>query len=155
MKQIHYILAVLFFVGLFSFGAQGQACKSYHLKKCGGYGSPFKYSGQSKSAFMEKGQTSSFYLVTYEGFEYSITLCADKQLKDVFFRVRQDNPQKTILYDSSTDPEQFYVEKTKRLIVEITVPESDMSASEEKYEDHSGCVGVVVEYYKSPARGFQ
>ena len=161
MKQVYYILSLFIFSGLFSSGVLGQqACKDYHLKKCGGYGPPFKYSGQSKSALMEKGQTSSFYLVTYGGFEYTVTLCADKQLKGIFFRIREDNPKKTIFYDSSTDPEnmmqkQFAIEKSKRMIIEITVPESDVPAAEEKYEDRSGCVGVVIEYYNSPAKGFQ
>jgi len=160
MKRIFIFFSIISTGLLFSFNLQGQQiCKDYQLKKCGGYGPPFKYSGQSKNAMMEKGQTSSFYLVTYGGFEYSVTLCADKSLDGIFFRIREDNPQKTIMYDSSTDPEnmmtqQFQIDKSKRLIVEITVPESDKPATEEKYEDRSGCVGIVVEYNKAPAKGF-
>lgn len=146
---------------LLAYAALSQIkCDDYDKKKCEGYGPPFKYSGQSKSAVFEKGQTSSFYLVTYSGYEYCITVCSEKRLKDTFFKIKEDNVKKAVLYDSSIADDdilstQFYIKKSKRLIVEVTVPEGDLSAYEEKYKDRIGCVAVVVEYVRAPNKGFE
>ena len=141
-----------------SFISYGQNCDDYKWKKCDGYGPPYKYSGQSKSAFFEKGQKSNIHINVYGGFEYSIRICADKNLKGLYFRIREDDFTKKILYDSSTEnvdylEKQFYVENTKKLIIEVIAPESD-DPENEKYEDRTGCVGVLIEYYKAPRRGF-
>ncbi len=154
------LLRKLFIINLICvtfFMAQGQkSCYDYE-NKCDGYGPPFKYSGQSKSTVFKKGQTSSFYLVTYGGYEYSVSICQDRNLKGIFFKIREDNPQKTILYDSSVEEDdmlwkQFYVKKSKRLIIEVTVPESE--DENERYKKSVGCVAVVVEYLHSSDKGF-
>jgi hypothetical protein len=106
MKSI-ISFAILFFV---VFNAYSQGCKNYHLKTCEGCGDPFKYSGQSKSAMMEKGQTSTFHIVVYEGFEYCVQISAAKNLKGISFRILEDNPAKTVLYDSSVEGNS-YLEK--------------------------------------------
>lgn len=151
-------LILAFILSLVYIISSGQNCKDYKLEKCDGYGPPYKYSGQSKSAYFEKGQTSGFSINVYRGFEYSIRICPHKNLKDIYFRIREDNMNRKILYDSSTEDvdyldKHFYVENTKKLIIEIIVPESD-DPENEKYEDRTGCVGVLIEYYKAPRRGF-
>jgi len=133
-------------------------CKDY-VGTCNGFGSPYKYSGQSKSATMEKGQTSSFKLVTYSNYEYSVSLCSEKQLKGIYFKIYEDTPQKTLLYDGQSENDgmnwkQFFIEKSKMLIVEVTIPPSDKPVEEQEYDDTFGCVAVVIEYYKSSKRGF-
>ena len=151
-------LILAFIISIVYITTLGQSCKNYKWEKCDGYGPPYKYSGQSKSAYFEKGQKSSFSINVYGGFEYSIRICTDKNLKDIYFRLREDGVNKKIIYDSSTEnidylEIQFYVENTKKLILEVIAPESD-DPENEKYEDRTGCVGVLIEYYKAPRRGF-
>jgi hypothetical protein len=157
IKSILIIITILF-TSFLSF-AQPD-CDRFLKKKCSGYGDPFKFSGQTKSALFEKGQTSSFSLVTYAGYEYNVSLCSDKKLKGIFFKIRETNPEKTVLYDSSLDDEnylekQFYVKESKKLLVEVTVPEGELSAEDEEYEDRIGCVAVLIEYLKAPKKGFE
>ncbi|MCK4664591.1 MAG: hypothetical protein KAT68_17105 [Bacteroidales bacterium] len=155
-KLVLFLFILLLF---FIFPAKSQKCKDYKYKECRGYGPPYKYSQQSKSAYFEKGTKSDFYIVTYGGYEYNITICHERNLKGTYFRIRENNPTKTLLYDSSTGEEevldtQFYVEETKKLIIEVIVPEGDKSLDEESYKKRHGCVGVLIEYHRRPTKGF-
>ena len=149
------LFAVSFVFGIISFVSAQSGCKNMN-SKCDGYGEPYKYSGQSKSGTFELGQTSKFKMTTYGGFEYSVSLCAEKQLKGIFFRIKD---QGNILYDGQTEGDemnwkQFYVEDSKSLIIEVVVPEGDESKGEIDYDDTFGCVAVIIEYYKVGKKGF-
>lgn len=153
------MLAVLLLIAMVSFTQ--IKCKDYHLKKCEAYSDKmFKYSGQSRSAYFEAGQTSNFKLVCYKGMEYRVSICNDKNLKGLFFRIREDNADRNILYDSSTDEKEyleklFYVEKSKNLVIEVVVPESEVAKEEVAYENLFGCVGVLIEYSRRNDTGFE
>jgi hypothetical protein len=156
MKSI-ISFAILFFV---VFNAYSQGCKNYHLKTCEGCGDPFKYSGQSKSAMMEKGQTSTFHIVVYEGFEYCVQISAAKNLKGISFRILEDNPAKTVLYDSSVEGNSylekgFYATRSRKLLIEVSVPASNIDVTQESYDELHGCVGVLIEYNHPPKKGFE
>lgn len=151
-----FFLTILTSVSIFS----QPDCDRFLERKCSGYGDPFKYSGQTKSALFEKGQTSSFHLVVFEGYEYNVSICPHKDFEGVYFKIRENNPKKTVLYDSSLEGDgyldkQFYSKSAKKLIIEVTVPEGELSPDEEDYEDRIGCVAVLVEYLKSPTKGFE
>lgn len=156
------IIIFLSFIIVFSFNTiaySQKKCDDYVIRNCDSYGPPFKYSGQSKSAIFELGQKSLFSITVYKGFEYRISLCAEKNMKDVLFRIREDNTNKTILYDSSVDEEDFleklfYVKSTKNLLVEVYVPEGDIPIEEQTYKKRFGCVGVLIEYDKRKGTGF-
>ncbi|NOZ45844.1 MAG: hypothetical protein GXO79_03590 [Chlorobi bacterium] len=155
MNKFNLLLIFIFSISISSLFCQN--CEKT-LIKCDPYGEPFKYSEQSKSAFFEKGQKSSFYMSAFSGTEYSIRICASKTLENIYFRIRENNSTKDLLYDSSTEEvdyleKQFYVENTKKLIIEVIVPES-MDPEQEKYKDRTGCVGVLIEYHKAPKKGF-
>lgn len=152
------ILTLLTVIGSLQISAQSK-CKEYHLKKCGGYGPPYKYSGQSRSASFELGEQSSFKMSAFSGFEYCVTLCASKQLKGIYFRVVENTPQKAILYDGGSDEsgmlqKEFFVEDSKKLLIEVVSPESDRSAEDMDYDRLNGCVGVIIEYHKIGQKGF-
>lgn len=151
-----YKLNILAILLTLSIGAFSQSsCKNYHVKKCGGYGPPYKYSGQSRSAIFEVGETSSFKMSTFGGFEYSVNICADRQLKDIYFKIKES--ASSVLYDSQNDgmlDKQFYVEDSKILIIEVTVPEGKKAKEELEYNDLVGCVGVIIEYRKVGKKGF-
>ncbi len=128
-------------------------------EKCDGYGEPYKYSGQSKSGTFELGQTSAFKMSTFSGFEYSVSLCADKQLKGIFFRLREDTKDGAILYDGQSEGDemnwkQFYIEDSKTLYVEVVVPEAEEAVEELEYSETIGCVAVIIEYFKVGKKGF-
>lgn len=147
---------MLFLICALSFG---QECKDYKWKRCDGFGPPFKYSGQSKAALFAKGQSSDFYIIAYEDFEYSVRICHDKKLKDVFFRIRKADINKQILYDSSTEEidyleKQFSSDKTQKLIIEVVVAEGDEDLADVELDDISGCVAVLIEYYRKKNTGF-
>lgn len=156
-KFLITILSALLFA--FTPALAQKKCNKYVVKRCEAYGFDFNYSGQSKSAVFEIGDKSDFKLAVFKGFEYRVSLCADKNLKGIYFRIKEDNPAKTILYDSSTEAVDylekiFFSKKSRNLIVEVIVPESTVPAEEQDYEDRFGCVGVLVEYNRRPNSGF-
>ena len=56
-------------------------CSSFHRRSCGDKeGAVMKYDSQSKSAAMAKGQTSSFHMISYNGIDYRISVCAEEML---------------------------------------------------------------------------
>lgn len=137
-----------------------QNCDDYQLRYCEGMGKPYKISGQSRQATFEKGQTSVFHLTVYKDFEYSIQICSSKNLKDIYFKIKEDNVAQEVLYDSSVEDnkylqKEFLSLKTRRLIIEVTVPESDMEVTDEDYDKRVGCVGVLVEYNFPVKKGFE
>ncbi len=114
MKRILSILIIALFVLPFSVQAQNY-CLNYHKKFCKTKKDDvFTYNGQSRSALFEGGQTSELRIVTYKGQDYRITLCADKALGDIKFRVletkkiavekkRQEKKVEDV-YDENGDP---------------------------------------------------
>jgi len=150
------LFVVSLFLGLANI-TTAQSCKSMK-HKCEGYGSPYKYSGQSKGGTFELGQTSQFKIVTFAGFKYSVSLCAEEQLDGIFFRIKEDTENGKILYDGEKDSsgynwKQFYIEKSQSLIIEVVAPDKDPS-KEIDDEDTFGCVAVTIEYYKVGKKGF-
>jgi hypothetical protein len=135
-----------------------QGCTDYK-DQCVGAGDPYKYSGQSKSGTFELGQSSSFKISSYGGYEYSISLCADKQLKGTFFRIKENSIDGAVLYDGQAEGDemnqkQFYMEDSKPLVIEVVVPDGDKPKEQLEYSETVGCVAVIVEYYKVGKKGF-
>ena len=161
MKQSCSILILVMVTFLFAAQSFGQKkCDGYLLKNCEPYDKPFKYSGQSKNALFELGQKSLLKISVYDGFEYRVSLCSEKSLKGIFFRLREDNTNRTILYDSSVEEnnyleKMFYVNSTKNLYIEVVVPEGDVPPEQQSYNERFGCVGVLLEYNKRGDVGFE
>ncbi|MFA6403922.1 MAG: hypothetical protein WCX31_20175 [Salinivirgaceae bacterium] len=156
MKSSLFLLFSLIFI----VNAMSQNCDDFYLRNCEGMGKPYKISGQSRDATFEKGQTSVFHLTVYKNFEYSIQICSDKNLKDIYFKIKEDNVTQEVLYDSSVEDskylqKEFLSLKTRKLIIEVTVPEGEMEASQEDYDKRVGCVGVLVEYNLPVKKGFE
>lgn len=161
MKGLLIIISSFIFLCSFNNSAYSQKqCKNYVVKNCDAYGDPFKYSGQSKSALFEIGQKSLVSVTVYAGFEYRVSICAQKNMKNIYFRIREDNTIRSVLYDSSVEEEDFlekmfYVKTTKNLLIEVIVPEGDVALDQQEYEDRYGCVGVSIEYDKRKSLGFE
>jgi hypothetical protein len=81
-------------------------------------------------------------------------------MKGLFFRLREDNANKTILYDSSVEEvdyleKMFYINTTKNLFVEVVIPESDIPLETQSYQKRFGCVGVLIEYNRRVSTGIE
>ncbi len=103
----------------------------------------FKYSGQSKSGILESGESASFKLNAFGGFEYKIHIIAERKLEGVYFRIKKTADE--ILYDSQEEgvlEKLFIIEDSKMLLIEVVVPESKSGTVEK------GGVGVTINYRK-------
>lgn len=154
LKYFYSISIVLMTIG---FTNAQSGCKNIK-ERCDGFGEPYKYSGQSKSGTFELGQTSSFKMTTFGGFEYSVSLCAEKQLKGIFFRIRENSIDGAVLYDGQAEGDemnwkQFYIEDSKPLYIEVVVPQAE-NYEELDYDETVGCVAIIIEYYKVGKKGF-
>lgn len=103
----------------------------------------FKYSGQSKIGIFKSGESASFKINAFGGFEYNIHIKAEDKLEGVFFRIKKPNNE--ILYDSKQEgvlDKQFIMENSQMLLIEVVVPESKSGTVEK------GGIGVTLEYRK-------
>ncbi len=128
-------------------------CKGYHLSKCQS-NSQFHYSGYSKSAEFYRGTTSRFKILALANLDYHFVLCYKKEAGNVQFKIMEDNEAKTLLYDNFTDNfSQDIVITTvfaKPLIVEVTL---SGDASQIKHNSEKFCIGLLIEYRKTPQKG--
>lgn len=145
MKSIKIFFAILFSIS--ASVSYGQNCSEYHMDKCRWADESFLYSRQSRSAVYTKGMTSEFSITVYGGEEYYVSVKGDKKLGDIRIRVKEDNADKTVLYDNSNYKYEDYFffknENTRNLIIEVS------STAENKFSDSSRfCLGVLIEFRK-------
>jgi len=173
------VLIVALIVPAMSFG---QYCNHYHDKYCApSENEMFKLNGQSKSALFGKGQTSELSILVYKKLDYRVSLCVEEGLGSrvgfKIYEVKKVRVEKTIeentvvviekqkelLYDNSKDGYateiQFTVEKSRRLVVEISIPSGGGDSSSKKKSkllksSEMGCVGILVEHMTTPKTGF-
>jgi hypothetical protein len=143
MKAFKFVFVVFFLS--FSFMAIGQDCVNFHSENCRWADNTFLYSRQSKSALFTPGMSSEFVITIYEE-EYYIAVAGDKKLGKIRIRVKEDNAEKTLLYDNSNYKYEafFYFknEQTKNLIIEVS------SMARKKFDSSSerNCIGVLIEF---------
>lgn len=156
MRTKHLIISIL--LALYSISGFSQNCSEYHINKCRWTDDSFLYSRQSRSALYIKGMTSEFSITVYGGEEYYVSVKGDRQLGDIRIRVKEDNQDKTLLYDNAEyEYEDFFFfknEVTRNLILQISSEASGkFSNSSDRY-----CLGVLIEFraYKpeKPSKGF-
>lgn len=142
MKKIIFILGI--FLGI-SAPVYNQDCSGYHQYHCDYADYTYFYSRQSNSALFAKGETSEMKFITYAGEEYYINICAHRKFGTIQFKIFEDNPSRTLIYDNASDDYSpsvvFENEVTRNMIIEITVPE-------EKGNLERRCVGVLIQFKK-------
>jgi len=144
------IIKIILFVSLISspIFSNAQDCTDYHQYHCIYADYSFFYSRQSKSALFKRGQTSELKIVAYSGEDYYIAICAHRKFGDVQFKILEDNPSRTIIYDNADDEYSesvtFSNEVTRNLIIQVTVPDT-----ENRDMDDRRCVGVVIQFRKT------
>ena len=140
-----YIIFVLAFLSAI-IGVSAQDCSDYHQYHCVYADYTFFYSRQSKSALMQRGQTSSLNMVAYGGEDYYIGVCAHRKLGEIQFKILEDNDARTVIYDNATDEYAtsivFSNENTRNLIIEVIVPDGSGNEKDRR------CVGVLIQFRK-------
>ena len=139
-------LALTLFLGI---NAVAQDCYFYHEYQCKFPNTTYYLSGQSRSALFTYGMTSEFKLVTFSNEDYHISICYQFKMKNIRFRLIEDNEEKTVLFDNAdanykTDVS-FTNTEARRIIVEIAVP--DVANAKDKAEKQ--CVGVLIHSRKT------
>jgi len=155
-KYILLVFTVLFvFISGYKVTAQNR-CIRYHVLKCKFHDfDAFQYSGQSRSAEFYKGTTSKFKFNAMAGDDYHISICYNKELGDVQYKIMEDNDAKTLIYDNSTDnfakDKVLTIKTDKTFIIEVTVPGdgTEIQPDSQRY-----CLGVLIEYMQTPKSGF-
>jgi hypothetical protein len=132
---------------LFLFTGKAQDCTEFHQFQCTYADYTYFYSQQSKSMLMAHGETKELNIIVYAGEEYYVTVCAHEKLGRVNFRILEDNPSRTVIYDNSMDnfsPSIIFAnERTRKLIIQVIVPPGKSNDKEKR------CLGVLLEFKKT------
>lgn len=143
MKHLIQILSVIIFTG----NLYAQDCTDYHQYHCPYGDYTFFYSRQSKSMLFHPGQTSELEVVAYGGEDYYIAMCAHRKFGNLRLRILEGETR-SVLYDNAQNEYSESIvlsnEKTRNLVLEISVPEGD-----KKHQNERRCVGVVIQFRES------
>lgn len=157
MKKLSTYLMLAAMVGM-NLPLNSQApCVTYHRQAgCSQASEPgFIYNSQSKSGLFARGTTSKLKAVFYSGFDYSISLCADKSLGQDIGLVLSDATTGEVLYDNATDNKsqhmEFSCETTRNMTITISIPGSGPSKGQ---ASDGACLGILIEQKVSPKVGF-
>jgi hypothetical protein len=156
MKKLPTYLMLAVMLGI-NVPMPSQACVTFHRQAGCSMASEegFIYNSQSKSGLFAKGTTSKLKVIFYEGFDYSISLCADKMLGEGIGLVLTDATNGQVLYDNATDNKaphmEFSSESTRNMTITITIPGSGPSKG--KTAD-AACLGILIEQKPTPKVGF-
>jgi hypothetical protein len=136
-------LQFLFFIG------KSQDCTEFHQYQCTYADYTYFYSQQSKSILLMRGQSKELNIVAYAGEEYYVSVCAHEKFGNVNFRILEDNVSRTVIYDNAIDNNStsvfFSNDRTRKLIVEISVPPGKSNDKEKR------CIGVLIEFKRKDA----
>lgn len=157
MKKLPVYLMLTVMIGM-NLPLNSQApCVTFHRQAGCSMASEegFIYNSQSKSGLFARGTTSKLKAVFYSGFDYSITMCADKMLGTDIGLKLSDASTGEVLYDNATDNKsphmEFSCESTRNMIITITIPGNGPGKG--KTAD-AACLGVLIEQKPTPKVGF-
>jgi hypothetical protein len=149
MKFIIKYFATLITLLILNSNSNAQDCYYYHEYQCKFPSTSYYISGQSRSALFTYGMTSEFKIVTFGGEDYHISICHQFKVKNIHFRLIEDNEDKTVLFDNASNNYQTEVTFTnntaRKIIVEISVPEDPIG----KDKNINQCVGVLIHSRKT------
>ncbi len=141
MKNIIIIL----FTALLSLAAFNDAnaqCRKFTKNTCVPKLDPYIFNGQVNSALLNEGDIAELMLTFYADQEYRVIICAENQLGNVGFKLKDTNDK--VLFDNREHDMANYWDftsnTTQQIIVEMEVPESDTDSEKLK----NGCVAILV-----------
>lgn len=142
--RIFSLFSLLFVLLALSFDAEAQACADFHTRSCPLPDFSYYYDQQSASFALKVGEKAEVNIVVFEKNDYYISICYHRRFDKVNLRILDDNPQKSVLYDNAaesyTDSVKFTNNETKKLILEVSVPEELNNKSDTRQR----CVGVLI-----------
>jgi hypothetical protein len=170
MKKILLIAVLL--MNFIAVSAHAQCEETYILckkqfskadKKAG-----WNVNKQSLGIAAEKGQVFETTLSAYKGLEYRLSVCSEidggtaadfilEQETRVTVTDSAGNTsierQRTVIFDSTTDPEEFYVlfrsNKTEKFYLTVNVPSGAKSSNKKLKNTESICIGILLEHRKT------
>lgn len=158
MKAMKIVPVFAIVMLLLPIGLSAQHCNNFHRKNC--YPSDnafFEYNGQSKSALFKKGQTSEMNIIIYKGQDYRLSICTEPELGEKVEYKIKDAKTGEVLYDNAGDDYaqdfEFTCSYTRRIVIEVTVPDGETKDKKLKPRDMA-CLGVLVEHMTTPKAGF-
>ncbi|NOU17365.1 MAG: hypothetical protein HOO91_07400 [Bacteroidales bacterium] len=111
--------------------------------------------GQSKNALLQTNVVNSFSVTLFGEKDYKFIVCSEAKFYPIHIRLI-DPVSQEVFYDNKDDDYLesigFTIEKTRRLIVEIT-----LLAAKAEIKDigqDRACVGVLILWQKVPKTGF-
>lgn len=111
--------------------------------------------GQSKNALLQVNVVNSFSVTLFGEKDYKFIICSEAKFYPIHIRLI-DPVSQEVFYDNKDDDYLesigFTIEKTRRLIVEIT-----LLAAKAEIKDigqDRACVGVLILWQKVPKTGF-
>lgn len=117
-------------------------CVKYTKNTCAPKLEPYIFNGQINSALLNEGDIAELVLTFYADQEYRVMICAEDQLGEVSFKLRDTNDQ--VLFDNSehknAESWDFTSNTTQQIIVELEVPESDVETDKLR----NGCVSILI-----------
>jgi hypothetical protein len=144
MQFIMRIALVLYLIVILHSTGFGQECADFHSRSCPIPDFSYFYDQQSGSFALRAGETAELRIIVFEVTDYYVSLCSHRRFKNVRLRIIEDSPQRTLLYDNSAEEYvnnvQFTNDVTRRLILEVSVPED----ANDKSDARERCVGVLL-----------
>lgn len=141
MKKLIFTLFTVSILLGSSYQAQAQ-CKKFTKKICLPSLKPYTYNGQLNSAILGEGDIAELLLTFHKNQKYRVSVCNQEMIGDVQFKIF--DTKKNLIFDKakSTDKSywDFISKSTQQLIIQVTVPSSEIKSDIVK----TGCVTILV-----------
>ena len=115
-------------------------CMGFAKNKCLPKLSPYNNSGQMYNTTLLSGDRTELSMTFYAGQNYRILVCAQKELGEVQFKLKDVNNNVIFSNKGYGNLWDFNVQVTQELTIEATTPASDPDV----ILDNSGCVAILV-----------
>ncbi|MDX9770679.1 MAG: hypothetical protein RBT19_09960 [Tenuifilaceae bacterium] len=142
--RISGIVFLFLLLRAFSQEANAQACADYHTRACPIPDFSYYYDQQSTSVSLRVGEKAEVNIVVFELTDYFVSVCSHRKFKNINLRILDDASGRKVLFDNAAesyvDSVKFTNNATKKLILEILVPEE----GNDKSDTRERCVGVLV-----------
>ncbi|ASB49608.1 hypothetical protein [Alkalitalea saponilacus] len=143
LQFFKYIIPlILIFSGFATIDA--QFCRNYEQQHCSEPPADFVNGSVSRAFTLGKDHVVRFNQILYGGRTYFLSVCGEKKLGNIEFRLLADDEAGTVLYSNSSNgfigEQTFQIENSIKLVIEILAPDYSVA-------DNHRCAGLKI-YYK-------
>ena len=145
MKYKFFLIIIIFNIALFSVSASAQDCQNFSQSYCTlPFDWDYELNSQSVNIPMFEGQSFKFSAIFYEGFDYYIGFCVDKELGSIQYRILSSDIylDKKISISVNDDIEhiEFENQNTRVIVIEVKVLRQSSSID----INNRKCVGIII-----------